>query len=392
MTSFDETVNSLRHQSAEDKQPLPRVTLGAINRDGSFHYAKAFGDDTADIADTDAVHWIASLTKFVTTIAVMQCVERGQLDLDSDIGKVLPEWQNPQILTGFNEKDEPIFRPATKAITLRQVICILRPYCGMAYVFMHPLLTRYQQLQGERPLIQQTVKESYHPFLLFEPGERWLYSPSIDWAGVAVERVTSMKLGEYMERHIFDVVSAKDVTFHLDQREDLRTRKAKNWERAGQTLEEEKNPVMPDPIAEEQGGGGLYATVNEMLKIYRGVLTEKLLRPETIKVMFQPQLETASGLDKPHEYPPPVQNAIWNAVPHDVPVSFGLGGLVNSAAVPGQRGVNSLTWSGIPNCYWWIDIENGVAGIYLSQLVPMGDQKSVQLLTEFENELALVII
>ncbi|KAE8330209.1 beta-lactamase/transpeptidase-like protein [Aspergillus sergii] len=335
MTSFDETVNSLRHQSREDKQPLPRVTLGAINRDGSFHYAKAFGDDTADIADTDAVHWIASLTKFVTTIAVMQ-----------------------HMLTHSS---------------------------GMAYVFMHPLLTRYQQLQGERPLIQQTVKESYHPFLVFEPGERWLYSPSLDWAGVAVERVTSMKLGEYMKRYIFDVVSAKDITFHLDQREDLRARKAKNWERAGQSLEEEKNPVMPDPIAEEQGGGGLYATVNEMLKIYRGVLTEKLLRPETIKAMFQPQLENASGLDKPDEYPPPVQNAIWNAVPHDVPVNFGLGGLVNSAAVPGQRGVNSLTWSGIPNCYWWIDIENGVAGIYLSQLVPMGDQKSVQLLTEFEK-------
>ncbi|KAB8240821.1 hypothetical protein BDV35DRAFT_398296 [Aspergillus flavus] len=53
MTSFDETVNSLRHQSAEDKQPLPRVTLGAINRDGSFRYTKAFGDDTADIAVTD---------------------------------------------------------------------------------------------------------------------------------------------------------------------------------------------------------------------------------------------------------------------------------------------------------------------------------------------------
>ncbi|KAF7627750.1 hypothetical protein AFLA_003124 [Aspergillus flavus NRRL3357] len=382
MTSFDETVNSLRHQSAEDKQPLPRVTLGAINRDGSFRYTKAFGDDTADIADTDAVHWIASLTKFVTTIAVMQCVEKGQLDLDSDIGKVLPEWQDPQILTGFNEKDEPIFRPATKAITLRQM---LTHSSGMAYVFMHPLLTRYQQLQGERPLIQQTVKESYHPFLLFEPGKRWLYSPSLDWAGVAVERVTSMKLGEYMKRHIFDVVSANDITFHLDQREDLRARKAKNWQRVGQSLEEEKNPVMPNPVAEGQGGGGLYATVNEMLKIYHGVLTEKLLRPETIKIMFQPQLENNVGLDKPDEYPVFVRNAIWNAVPSDVSVSFGLGGLVNIAAVPERRGVNSLTWSGIPNCYWWIDIEYGVAGIYLSQLVPMGDQKSVQLLTEFEK-------
>ncbi|KAB8265984.1 beta-lactamase/transpeptidase-like protein [Aspergillus pseudonomiae] len=326
MPSFEETVNLLRHPSGEDKQPLPRVTLGAINRDGSFHYAKAFGDDSTDIPDTDAVHWIASCTKHMLTHS-----------------------------------------------------------SGMAYVFMHPLLARYQQLQGERPLIQQTVKESYHPFLLFEPGERWLYSPSIDWAGLAVERVTSMKLGDYMKHHIFDIVSAKDVTFHLDQREDLRARKAKNWERVGQRLEEERNPVWPDPIAEDQGGGGLYATVNEMLKVYHGILTGKLLRPETIKLMFQPHLGSNSGLDKPDEYPLPVQNAIWNAVPHDVPVSFGLGGLVNTAAIPEQRGVHSLTWSGIPNCYWWIDINNGVAGIYLSQLVPMGDQKSVELLTEFEK-------
>ena len=207
---------------------------------------------------------------------------------------------------------------------------------------------------------------------MFEPGERWLYSPSVDWAGVAVssetsdsvetlvpnntnskvERVTSMKLGEYMKQHIFDVVSAKDVTFHLDQREDLRSRKAKNWERAGQSLEEEKNPVMPDPVADDHGGGGVYATVSAMLKIYRGVLTETLLRPETIKGMFQPQLKDARGLGKPDEYPPPVRNAIWNAVPYDVPVSFGLGGLVNTAAVPEQRGSHSLTWSGIPNCYW----------------------------------------
>jgi CubicO group peptidase (beta-lactamase class C family) len=74
---------------------------------------------------------------------------------------------------------------------------------GMAYVFMHPLLARYQGIQGEQPLIQQSIvsrliltaskaanpvlqKDSFHQFLLFEPGERWMYSPGVDWAGVAV--------------------------------------------------------------------------------------------------------------------------------------------------------------------------------------------------------------
>jgi CubicO group peptidase (beta-lactamase class C family) len=54
----------------------------------------------------------------------MQCVERGQLNLNDDIAKVLPEWKDPQILTGFDGKDEAIFKPATKTITLRQVILL----------------------------------------------------------------------------------------------------------------------------------------------------------------------------------------------------------------------------------------------------------------------------
>lgn len=141
MANFEERVNFLRLSSENGKKPLPRVTLGAVNRDGierhpalfsdskyclltlidpgSFHYAKAFGEASVESTDTDAVHWVASSTKLVTTVAVMQCVERGLLDLDADIANVLPEWKNPRILTGFDENDNPTFRPATKPITLR---------------------------------------------------------------------------------------------------------------------------------------------------------------------------------------------------------------------------------------------------------------------------------
>jgi hypothetical protein len=161
-----------------------------------------------------------------------------------------------------------------------------------------------------------------------------------------------MKLGEYLQRHVFDVVSVKDATFHLDQREDLRARKVKAWVRTDQGLEEEKNPVFQDPIAEDIGGGGLYTTVNEMLKICHGMLTGKLLRPETVKEMFQPHLENILGLDHPHDYSLASRNAIWNAVPNDVPVDFGIGGLVNTSRLPGRREAHSLTWSGKPNCYW----------------------------------------
>ena len=112
----------------------------------------------------------------------------------------------------------------------------------------------------------------------------------------------------------------------------------------------EKNPIWPDLIAENIGGG-LYATVDEMLKTYRRVLTGKLLRPETVKEMFQSHLESTIDLDKPDKYSS-FRNAIWNAVPDGVPVSFGIGGLINTTAIPKRCGVRSLTWSGYPNCYW----------------------------------------
>lgn len=69
--------------------------------------------------ELDAVHYLASSTKLITTVAVMQCVESGQLDLDADIATVLPKWQNPRVLTGFDDADQPVFRPSNKFITLR---------------------------------------------------------------------------------------------------------------------------------------------------------------------------------------------------------------------------------------------------------------------------------
>ncbi|QKD56858.2 beta-lactamase/transpeptidase-like protein [Fusarium oxysporum Fo47] len=361
MPSFEEIVHSLRHPDGESSQPLPRVTLGAVNKDGSFYYAKAFGEESDESLATDGVHFIASSTKFVTTVAVMQCVERGQLNLDADISDILPEWKNPQILTGFDEQDRPTFQAATKAITLRH---LLTHSSGMTYVHMEPLLTHYDQLPGVEPRRPQSLKERFYTIL--------------------VERVTSMRLGEYMKRYIFDVVSVHDATFHLEEREDLRERMVNQWERVGQELKIGKCPAA-DPVTDDLGGGGLYSTVTELLKIYHGVLSEKFLSRETIDLMFQPHLVNIPGLQNQDDYSISYRNAIYNAIPPSTPVSFGLGGLINLSPIPNRRSENSLSWSGMSNCYWWIDSKKGIAGVYLSQLVPTGDQQAIKLLTAFEK-------
>ena len=121
---------------------------------------------------------------------------------------------------------------------------------------------------------------------------------------VQVERVNGgMKLGEYMRRFIFDPLGIRDSAFHLEHREEMRARKGKLWERTPGGLEEMKTPFWSDPITDDMGGGGLYSTVSDLLKLYRGILRGDVLRIETVKAMFLPQLFSTTGLDKPEDIP-----------------------------------------------------------------------------------------
>ena len=127
---------------------IPGAVLVASSRDTD--HAMAWGtvsieEDAAEM-QVDTVIWAASCTKLMTTVAALQCVEKSLFTLDEDISRVLPEWESPDILTGFNEATaKPILRKATKSITLRQ---LLSHSCGMAYDSMSPLLAALRKIQG----------------------------------------------------------------------------------------------------------------------------------------------------------------------------------------------------------------------------------------------------
>lgn len=123
-------------QKALESQEIPGVILLAsdakgifslipnqtnlTNSTGKFQYQKAFGPATPSKAmDLDATMIFASCTKLMTSIAAMQCVERALIALDNEVAKVLPELKDPQILTGFTDSGEPIFKKSPTQITLR---------------------------------------------------------------------------------------------------------------------------------------------------------------------------------------------------------------------------------------------------------------------------------
>lgn len=105
--------------------------------------------ETAKPITPDTTFWIASCTKLLTTIAALQCVERGQVKIDDDVSPILPEWKTPTILTGFDESTGvPRFSDATKKITLRH---LLTHSSGMGYDFISPKLGRWREW-GKEPI------------------------------------------------------------------------------------------------------------------------------------------------------------------------------------------------------------------------------------------------
>src|SRR5215212_71624 len=108
-------------QRAVDEKQVPGVVATAANGRGVF-YEGAFG--TRDLAQgpamtADTIFRIASMTKAITSVAAMQLVEQGKLDLDKPIGNILPELAAPQVLAGFDDAGAPRLRPAKRPITLK---------------------------------------------------------------------------------------------------------------------------------------------------------------------------------------------------------------------------------------------------------------------------------
>jgi CubicO group peptidase (beta-lactamase class C family) len=141
--------------------------------------------------------WLASCSKLVTTIAALQCVERGLFTLDdpADVDRLLPEWKDSEVLTGFNEDGQPVLQPAKEKITLKQ---LLTHTSGVAYDVMHPLLMQWRQSQGQELLaIKTPITVGFKHPLVFEPGTGWMYGAGLGLAGLMVARANTTTFSTY---------------------------------------------------------------------------------------------------------------------------------------------------------------------------------------------------
>ena len=346
---------------------LPGAVGLIVDRDGVRH-AEALGlANTASGAamQIDTVCQIASMTKALVSAGAMQLVEQGRLQLDADIGALLPELAAPQVLAGFDAQGQPQLRPAARAITLRH---LLTHTAGLGYFFVHPEVLRYFGAVGTpRPGTRASITMP----LMFDPGDRWEYSVATDWVGLAIEAATGERLNDYLAANLFAPLGMGQTAFRDRLPADAARVHVRSAEGVLAKLE-----VYLGGGEFDGGGGGITSTAPDYARFVRMILNggaldgQRVLRAETIAEMGRNQVGPLRAGFMGTAMPQLAQP--YDTFP-DQHTGWGLGFLINPEPGPHGRSAGSLAWAGIFNSYYWIDPAAGLGGVFISQLQPFGD-------------------
>lgn len=366
---------------------IPGAVVVAKSKSGKLDYTYATGSAAPNVPITpETIFTLASMTKLITTIALLQLVEQKKLSLDEDITRYVPDLAKLPIL----QEDDSV-RPRRNPITLRH---LLTHTSGISYPFLEPRLAAYKKAHsssGDDPRAGKTVKTRYDAPLLFEPGTAWKYGAGIDWAGQVLEAVTGQGLDEYCQENILRPlgISPSQITFFPAKQEGL----VGSAKMAAMSVrgEDERvtfaaGPGRYDGNEDAFGGEGMYADMPSYTKVLYSLLVDdgKILGREMAREMFKPAIPTEEArrsLLKELETP----EWIVGDVPHTGEYDWGLGGLLVDGDKHEYRKRGMLFWGGMFNLTWFVDREAGVCGAFGTQVLPVGDAKVRDLHREFEK-------
>lgn len=367
-------------RAAVERKDVPGVVALVTDRERAL-YQGAFG--VADVSTgrpltQDAMFRIASMTKPVTSVALMQLVEQGKIGLDDPAEKYLPELKDVKVIETFDDKTgDYTLRPAARPPTVRH---FLTHTSGLAYPFTSAIWRDLKPHAGD-----------VFPFggpLLFDPGERWHYSTSTDVVGRLVETVSGERLEDYFHDHIFVPLKMNDTSYNVPEAKGPRM--VAQQQRAGARMDGAVELQSPQPgltIPAPVGGGGLASTADDYGRFMRMLLNggtldgARVLKAETVALMGQNQIGAVSV------------PALKSALPRSADFTFindgrdkwGLGFLITTKQKPGLRSPGSLSWGGINNTFFWIDPARGLGGVIMMQYLPFADARALATYDAFER-------
>lgn len=324
----------------------------------------------------DTIHRIYSMSKPITSVALMMLYEEGKFQLNDPVAKYLPEFA--KMTVGIEERDPQTGAMAFKTVPAKRLITIrdlLRHTAGLTYgVFGDtPVDQAYRKAGILSDLnLPAFITNLAHLPLMYEPGTRWHYSVSVDVQGRLIEVLSGKPFDRFLRERIFAPLNMPDTGFYVSADKKLRLAKLYKPTKAGGiepmaicTTPDEclaKYPNAAPSYLQVQGmlsgGGGLVSTTYDYLRFCQMLLNKgtykgnRLLSRKTVELMSSDNLGSIPGM-------PPGKG-------------FGLGFAVSKA--PGEIGILGSTgdygWGGAAGTIFWIDPQEDLIGIFMIQILP----------------------
>ena len=358
--------------------------VALVEHDGRIVFQHQYGH--ADLAGTrpmreDSIFRIYSMTKPVTSVAVLMLLEEGKLSLDDPLSRFIPAFADRQIVIG-GDLQHPQLAPSPRAITLRH---LLTHTSGLAADSgTHPLATQLLDRADvdAASSLQDVAGRLARVPLAEAPGTHFHYEgANTELLARVVEVVSGQSFGDFLQQRIFQPLDMRDTAFDVPVAQRGRVVDLPTSDDATGALRIARTPSALHPGARlkgyDSGAGGLYSTAGDYLRFAHMLLDDgqyngtRLLSRKTVQLMMADQL---GGFE-------PAIKGFSNGE------GFGLGGyVVTNPAVRGKLGsVGQFGWSGAASTYFTVDRHEKLVAILLLQYLPGGDTPLPTLSTPFYN-------
>ncbi|MCH8814461.1 MAG: beta-lactamase family protein [Chloroflexi bacterium] len=329
----------------------------------------------------DTIFRIFSMTKPITSVALMTLYERGYFQLNDSVHRVIPEWGDMMVyVSGEGERMQT--RAPTRPMTFRD---LLSHQSGLSYgaglqqligvdAPLHPADAAYVSSgihRGPGETLRSFVEKLSHVPLRFDPGDRWMYSYSTDVCGYLVEAMSGMPFDQYLQETIFEPLGMGDTAFFVPP--EKKDRLAANYGRAAdkslRLIDDPETSSYLERPSFVSGGGGLTSTTAdyfrfcEMLRRGGELDGARILGPRTLRLMTQNHLTAGRDL---------AQMAIgaFSETAFDG-IGFGLGFAMTLDEVSaGSIAAGDYYWGGAASTIFWVDPSEDLVVIFMTQLIP----------------------
>lgn len=330
-----------------------------IARRGVLAHEQAYGYDnlaTKSPMQTDDIFYIQSMTKPIMSVAFMMLYEEGHFFLTDPISKYLPQFKDPKVAKDVEAGAAGETEPANKEITIAHVLShtagfshglgqsqLDRDYARALYMQEHQTITDRVNALAELPLVGH-------------PGEQWYYSAAPDVLAALIEHFTGQPVAEFLRERLFDPLNMNDTGYNLTEEQQKRMASLHITSQEGKLIPSPRQTPMTGNTV-HGGTHALFSTAADYMKFCQMLLNDgrangrQFLSPKTIELMTMNHVGDL--------YDGPGQG-----------FGLGFGVTTNVANAKANGSVGQYYWSGAYNTHFFIDPEEELVAIIMTQTAP----------------------